>query len=88
MAYTINPKLSYDETKEPIPNGAKGFMLSAWNNIDHAIQDKFLSCFEEKKDGRVTRALEVLDITSGISVFQILLNSFENNNITILHHSP
>jgi len=88
MAYTINPKLSYDETKEPIPNGAKGFMLSAWNNIDHAIQDKFLSCFEEKKDGRVTRALEVLDTTSGISVFQILLNSFENNNITILHHSP
>lgn len=88
MAYTINPKLSCDEKKDPIPPWAKVFMMSAWNQIDSLKQQQFLSCFEEKTDGRVTRALEVLDTTSGKSVFQILLDSFEDNNVMILHHSP
>jgi hypothetical protein len=88
MVQIINPKVIHDAIPDPIPEIPGRRILQAWENIDTATQQEFLSCFTaEEKDGKVTRSLNIKN-PEGKRVFDILLDALEENEVKIIHHSP
>lgn len=87
IAYAINPKLCYEDIKDPIPPFAAKDVLEKWQQFPEAVQEAFLSCFTKGKDGRISMALEV-EGSPGITVFTELLKVLEDNGIKIIYHEP